>query len=456
MAYTDVNNTAVREIGIMFYGPIRYRFLKMNTYDCLSDVSNYTAIQQFLSITGTKCFFTSHVNITYDKSGIQSPGLNHNYNFSSSLNITHETITPIGTLDSTGTVVDMRIEDLDDYDKKMSDLRYMVNSESSEKLLNESVQAIELNFNIYDPTLDVFVSNLFLVQRDVNQLPTFTIADSIPFITNVYEKQAEKSLQGADVIRIILLFFLLTTIPIRMIQKYYLSEKKGCMVFFKIAITVTLQMKNLLLVFSVGFLLSAYSNFSGKYINTESFYNQRYFFDFYDFAYLQKEARSLDQLSMYLVTIYSFKYLQFFSSVQILFIAFKKTAFEYFSLLATICVLFMGLSILTNFVFGSYIYEYKNFIDSVTMNIKIFIFIENTSITGLFLSYYRVFSIIVLIIFIFLIRFFLLNLFYPIFIEYYRVEVDKVNLSKSLNKNEGDKGDEEEMTIKDSKFIFIL
>ena len=191
-------------------------------------------------------------------------------------------------------------------------------------------------------------------------------------------------------------------------------------------------------------------DFFSSNVDTVGYYQGSYFIDLYAFATLQKNSRVLDLLSFYLVCLYALKYLQYIEKLQILFIALKKSAFEYFSLFVTIGILFIGLSILTNFVYGTYIYEYKDFANSVIMNIKIFIFIENTSVTEQFLNYYRMFSIVVLIFFIFLIRYFLLNLFYPIFIEYYRIEIDKYTISKINNKQEG--AVEEEYSFKESKY----
>lgn len=215
---------------------------------------------------------------------------------------------------------------------------------------------------------------------------------------------------------------------------------------------VILQIKNILVIISLAFLIIAYINFSSG-LDTQERAISPYYYDYYQFAKDQRSTIRLDILSFFLISLYLLKYLQLIKSIQLIFIAFKKSAFEYFALTVTISVLFIGLSILTSFVFGSYIYEYKNFADSITTNIKIFIFIENTSITNEFLKYYRVFSIIVLIVFIFLIRYFLLNLYYPIFIEYYRIEHDKLYLSKKHSINTGDSI---ELSSKQSKTDFIF
>lgn len=284
----------------------------------------------------------------------------------------------------------------------------------------------------------------------MNNNPVITLADSISFVTNVYETSSGAALQGIDVIRMILLFVLFLTIPIRIYQKYNESEVKGCKPFLKFCLVVTFQLKNVLIIFSLAFIVTAYATYTSGSIDSYAFYTSRYYVDFYALASRQRDVRGLELLSTYLMCLYSLKYAQFVDALQITFTAFKKSSFEYISLLATICVLFLGLSILTNFVFGSYIFEYKSFVESVSMNIKLFIFIEDTVVTAQFLQYYRIFSIIVLIIFIFLIRYYFLNLFYPIFIEYYRIEVDSREFAKKMEKD-GGLQDQEGLTFKESK-----
>lgn len=194
---------------------------------------------------------------------------------------------------------------------------------------------------------------------------------------------------------------------------------------------VTIQIKNVILIVALGLFVSAFV-FYHSAITTQEMIDAKYY-DFYYYAQNQRYFYRYDVLSFFLIGIYFLKYFQLISSVNYIFISLKKTAFEYIALICTVAVLFVGLSILTAFVYGSYIYEYRSFETSITTNIKIFIFQEDTFITIEFLKYFRAFSIIVLIIFIFLIRFFLLNLFYPILLEYYRLEYDKVEFSKEFN-----------------------
>jgi len=164
------------------------------------------------------------------------------------------------------------------------------------------------------------------------------------------------------------------------------------------------------------------------------------YFDFYTFAQNQKTARNAEIISLLLISLYSLKFFQLFESVNVIFVAFKKGYFEYFILASIIATIFLGLSFLTNFIYGEYIFEFRSFESSILMNIKIFILNESTNITQSFLLYFRSFSIAVMIAFVFLLRYFFLNLFAPIFLEYFRVEYDNYTASQDALKDdeEGD------------------
>jgi len=273
-----------------------------------------------------------------------------------------------------------------------------------------------------------------------------------------------------DSIRLVLGALLLLTIPIRIKEKYTdktkpksNKKKKNFEVvepkiskfdlIKKITISTIFAPKNVILIIAYCCYVRAYLNYNIRSLDTKAIYsNTTDYIDFYTFALNQKYCRTLDLISFYLIGLYFTKYLQFIHRVQILMRAFKRSAFEYLALVVSITVIFIGLSILTNFVFGSYIYEYRNFLDSLIMNLKIFIFVENTSITEKFMEYYRIFSIIILILFIFLIKYFFLNLFLPVFVEYYRNEYDNMESMKLFGIKFDD--DENTLTWKDSKIIF--
>jgi hypothetical protein len=269
-----------------------------------------------------------------------------------------------------------------------------------------------------------------LVESGLNNVPVITKADAVQFDVNVYGGINGPVVQKLDFIRIVLMCILLAVIPLRIFQKYKNSEQKGKFVLLNYSFRVILQVKNIILIVSFAFLINAFINFITYKIDPLAYHTNGYFKDIYMFATQQKYARTIDELSCYLIMIHSLKYFQYFKSLNIFYIALKKSSLEYFTLLVTILVIFLGLSLLTNFVFGTYIYEYKTFVESVATNIKVFIFIDNTSIIKEFFEIYSTLSIIFLIIFVFLIRFYLLNLFYPIFIEYYKNEMEKFHTSR--------------------------
>ncbi len=214
--------------------------------------------------------------------------------------------------------------------------------------------------------------------------------------------------------------------------------KGGCRAFCH----TFFQIKCLMVIVSLVFLGYSIAQFKIEKIDGKAFYESQSYFDFYNFAKNQRLARGLDILSLYIITIYSLKFLQLITSISTVMIAFKKAFFEYFLLTLVIVVMFISMSIVMSFVFGPYIFEYNNFADTILANMKVFIFSESTFVTTRFLVYFKNFSIIIMILFIFFIKYFLLMLYYPIYIEYYRMECDKINFSLNL------KGDEYEEEMK--------
>jgi len=269
---------------------------------------------------------------------------------------------------------------------------------------------------------------------------------------NYYEGKYGSQIRVLDVIRLIVLIIIFSSYIFRIIQKYR-TYPSGFTVFIKVFLIVTFQVKHIILLSSIGFYIAAFVYFSSS-TTQDSVIQQlsQSYFDFYTLAVGQRSYSRYDVISFYLISIYVLKYFQLLTPVQLLFVALKKAAFELSALVFTVAILFIGLSILTCFVYGAYIFEYKTFVDSLCSNIKIFIFQEDTYITFQFLKFYRAFSIIVLLIFIFLIRFFLLNLFYPIIIEYSRLEFDKLESSKGGVQTD----DTPTYTVKQSKLFSYI
>jgi hypothetical protein len=451
IGFVDVNNQ-FNVVGnnkeFMYYGTARLRFLRTQNFSCYENVVGSDIYLKIMDKNLFLCYHNNFNETTWDTTSI----LNYKFSYPNSTNISHYINTPIGHSLGAGINIDLYFKNQTDYTKKMKDLAYIANPANN--LLPNSIKGIELSFNVYNPSLDVFISNLIIFERDINLNPLVTYADTVSFITNVYETSQGQIAMYCDLVRGGLFIILFLSLPLRIYQKYKKKSSRGILeILFTVYVTV-FQIKNVLLLLSGIFLACSFINFFFAKIDTVAYFDSSYYIDVYDFAISQKNGRVLDIMSFYIITIYSLKYLQYVEKLQILFIALKKSAFEYFFLYITIGILFVGLSILTNFVFGTYIFEYQDFTNSILMNIKIFIFIENTSVTAQFMKYYRILSIVVIIIFIFLIRYFLLNLFYPIFIEYYRIENDKYSSSKSGNSK--DDSYHIDYTFNQSNFLLIF
>ena len=55
------------------------------------------------------------------------------------------------------------------------------------------------------------------MERDINYFPIVTLADSIPFSTNIYESSKGSKLHIIDTIRIIVIIVIAISIPIRIV-----------------------------------------------------------------------------------------------------------------------------------------------------------------------------------------------------------------------------------------------
>ena len=233
-------------------------------------------------------------------------------------------------------------------------------------------------------------------------------------------------------------------------KKYSSMKVKSIKKLLVIIMNTVTQIKNLLLIFSTSFLIKAFVNYHQYNLDTQDYYDNlasKKYIDFYGFACRQRTARYLDQIAFYLIFIYCLKYLQFFEKINILIKSYKKSSFEFALICLTMLLLMLGMSTTTHFVYGGYIKEYSTFYYSFISNIKILLFIEDTGLITKLNEHFKAFSICLLIFYILTIRFFFMNLFYPIMIEYLRIEEDKLNAAKLNNAKK--------LTIKEKLKIFL-
>lgn len=407
--------------NIIVYGQSLLRLFYTKQRDCFTaEEMKLTINIMYMNITKKICYYSEYTGDKKDKEKTLTIN-GKEIKYSDQYNITHTYDTYSGKLDETGLFV------LFDFKTGAGDIL-----SEEKKIIDDSLQGMELIYNIYEPNLDIFVSNAYLFQRALNGEAFISNMEAVPFNTNVYENKG--ALYVIDIIRIVITLILLLTIVLHILQKYFSLKIKSFKKLITIIINTVLQIKNLLLIFSTAFLIKAFVNFKQYNLDTQQYYdNPEGYIDFYGYACNQRIARYLDQISFYLIFFYILKYFQFFSQINILITSFKKCAFEFFLLCLTMLLLMLGMSITTHFVYGGYIKEYSTYYSSMITNLKLIFFIEDTSLVTQLNDHFRAFSICLLLFYILVIRFFFLNLFYPIMIEYLRIEESRLNVAQLSN-----------------------
>lgn len=293
---------------------------------------------------------------------------------------------------------------------------------------DQNIQAIELSFSFFDPSTNLFISNLILAQREVGK---FFITDfsSIPFDSNVYEKR--KWIFALDIIRLILAIVLLVTIPIQMYRKVKaLGRRKTTGEIIMALLNTFFHLKSIVIIIANAFIIRGFVIFCQKNLNTQKHQNEvsngsASFIDFYQFSLNQKYARYYDVLSLFLIFLFSLKYFQFFERMHIIMKSFKKCFFEFLIISIVLLLLLIALSLSTTYIYGSSIKEFSTFRESLIVNIQIVLFLEKTNILVKASEFHKSFLTVLLLFAIIVIRLFFLNLFYPILVEYLRVSLER-------------------------------
>ena len=437
-------------LPIQVFGPIQYRFF----YTKERQKNNKSPVFELFRDNKTKLYYMDYTGDHKDTS--ISLG-DYTYKNEKETNIEHIYNTHYGKIDKSGIQVITTFKEINDNDSNILGKLFPETEAETEK--NNSIQGFELLYNIYEPNLDIFVANAFLIQRSIIGYFHVTVADTIPFITNVYENKTV--LFAFDIIRLILTIIMLLTIPLYIYLKYKSIPIKSAQKLITIIITTLFQMKNILLIISTSFLIQAFVYFNSKQFDTQKLGDEtKEFVDLYAYADNQRKARYFDQIAFYLFFIYALKYLQYFSSVNMFLKSFKKSAFEFTVICVIILLFILGMSISTHYVYGSYIKEYSTFYYSVISNIKILLFVEDTMLITRLNEYFKEFSICLLIFYILFVRFLFLNLFHPVMIEYLRIETDRdpdkerdTTKSDSTQVKEGHK---DNFGWKESKLIYYI
>ena len=129
-------------------------------YKCLDDYVNletFASLDRDLNIV---CIFDEHIaGQIYEDKGI------YTYKYTKDTNIERILKTPLGYYDNTGVLIEINLDNLDDYNSRLRDIKVIAEPETesnNEKYINQHVKAIEFTFTTYDPSLKLFVTNLMV------------------------------------------------------------------------------------------------------------------------------------------------------------------------------------------------------------------------------------------------------------------------------------------------------
>ena len=407
-----------KEAILEFYGPKTIRFFITEEKECKTKENTYGTDENFFKITNLKCYYQEYND---DKHKNKNDWLGIKY--SDDTDIKHIVNSFNGKFDKTGHMI--RFTDF-------SEVMNLISNETFKEDLNynRGIIGYEYLFTLYDLNSDLFIANvIFVLRSNINYALPYKI-DSIAFLPNIYENHDFHLV--LDIVRIFLFIILYLT---TFISIFRIIKDRNLKIFGKIYLSIKtiIDFKNLILLFSLCFFCSAVRMYRLHNIDTKDYYNNpSKYIDFYHYAVLFRRAKNFEVLSFYLISFYLLKYLQLFNVINKIFTSIRKSLFEILILLIILFLLIIGFICANHFIFGSYIIHFNNFLDSIIYSLELIIYIENTNIIENMRSIYSEFTIGYFLIYIIFIRFFFLLLFYPIIIDYLRMEIEQEKYLSSV------------------------
>ena len=423
----DVRNEMLARSGFIFYGFGVFRFfINNNKSNCYYGKAKDLKIN---NIFNNVCYELAYKRENYkNKSKIKIIGnkknltieyVDKNYGFKHWLN------TPVGHIDNTGNIISFTRHN-------RSDLANELRNSTKNQINNiKGLRGVEMSYTLYNVNTDIFITHIILCQLDSGDKAKINIYKAIPFLVNFYEKL--KAIEILDILRIIFTILILITIIIDIINNFKDVENKSIVKLLLIILNVVTYFKNVILIISFILLCISFKYNIELNINSDDYdknINNEKFIDFYYYADRQNTARSYDQIAFLFIFIYFLKYFQIFTVINIIDNCLAKCTLEFFFLLLTIISFVLGLSFITYSVYGIYLSEFSTYSSSIITNIKLFIFCEDTYIIEYMRKISESLTTVYIIFYIIFIKFFLLNLFCPIFTEYLRIfrgEMNKIN-----------------------------
>ena len=434
----------VRGKPYTYVGESYLRIMMVKSVDCMdyekSSVNN-TQFKLFYNIPNHICLVKDYIGNNIDSDGIYT----YRHRKANETYIERNIKTQQGKYDTSGILFKFNLTDAEDTNRKLNDLLELTRPNYK---FPPNVKAIEYSSTIYSSSFDLFQTVLVFAEKNSLGFPIKIIDKTINFNLNFYEGSNGILLKLLDTIRIILLGSITIIIYFGYVIQKYLKLKSKGMKFEKLyLIKVLFTLKFVILISSFACYLYSYLTYLLKSRNSKNILLNDGYTDLYIDGKRLENAYEIELISLFIFCLYFIKYFQLFNQIQMIFVAFKMAIKDLLVLSIIIFTLIIIISIILFINYGNTFYEIRTFGRAFIFAINIFLFNEKTILVTRMLNENREFTIVFVIFFIFIVKIILLKLFYPIFIERYRINTDKLEM-KFYNTEEKTK-----LTLKQSNFF---
>lgn len=435
-SYDLTNESELIKYNFELVGLIQWRFLKVKKEKCL-DILGDTKFENFINSQAT-CYYRNHNKKTRDETGYTLSS--NNYDFASNLDISSKINTMFGSVDNSGTIFN--------YWSTAPSSRTNLGNELVSATSFDDLYGFELTYLTKVKDQDIYIINQFVIQRDTIGLPKVSIINSEPFTNPI-----------SNFIFIIdcsvgCIYLLLTILVfVHYIKKYKQLQIPGFKIFIKEIYNESFQISNFLFFASLIFYILSFCytfNFNNNFksmIEIDNLTNKKANIDYLSLSKDYNDGKYHYILSLFLFSLYLIRFLGIFDAFHSLIVTIQKVSYEYYTLFLIIALLLITLSLFSCLTYSSSIKEYQNIWDSLATNLKLFIFVDNTSLFQELIKKKRFLSICYIVILVIIIRFFLMALITPIFIEYNRLQKEEYLTTKKLG---------EQISFCKSKFFYFI
>lgn len=298
------------------------------------------------------------------------------------------------------------------------------------KVIPEHVRAFETTFNTFLRQQNTLVTTVILIEKDVLNNAFIAKLDFKAFNADLYNKD----LMTLDIIRLVMQICFVIAFFVHLVQDFIADKTNSFSKKSLIFIKKTIRPKLVFILASSIFLIISILLKYNQVNELRSYFDNDVFFDFYSNATGYNAGINTNTLSMFLLSLYLISFTQYITYINQIFLSLKKIYLELFFLISFMFLILLAFALLCRFVYGNKIFVFQDLKSSFIMSLKIFLFMEYTfeikEMINANLTFTTIFFISLTIFF----KYFLLNLFIPIFIEFYRREQEKYEFSNKTEK----------------------